>query len=130
MLTTIETLLPNSGFDRKAEMRRIAILGDVQHIAKSVWSWGLGASKTPTMEATVNYYGNSRCAPHERVLAVHDYFADFVPSGRLEDLSKYSRDDLRALMITIRDASAKQEKAVRARMSDARFLDLLPLAAE
>ncbi len=109
-------LFPHSGSSLAANMRRIGVLCDVIQIAGAIHSWGTGATKTKTLDATISYYGNFRCRPTESILAVHDYIASFVSCGLNADLSKFDRDELRDLMSECADTARDQEKRVRKMM--------------
>lgn len=109
-------LFPHSGSDTRTSMRRIAVLCDVQTIVGKIHSWGTGATKTNTLDATIQYYGNFRCTPAETKLAIYDYIASFVPGGLDADLSAIGRDALRDLMRECGDTARDQEKRVRKMM--------------
>jgi len=117
---TAPELFPHSGNDKPALMRRLAVYCDVQRVAQSIWSYPAAKPRTgytDNLDCWVSYYLEARGMSPERIDAVHEFIARFVPGGGEADVRAFDREERRSMMKICRIAAKAGETNIRRKIS-------------
>lgn len=102
------------------ERQRRNIATHALGIAQKIYSWGCGATTDTTLGGQIDYYADGwRCVPLDSQLAVKGLFNEKFPGGIDQDLSGWSRDEIREKIQPLASQFAADLRAIDKRIARA-----------
>lgn len=109
-------IFPQKPIGGSTDMKRIAVACAVQTVARTIWSWGLGAPVSKDLKGVIGYHYRAACIPKDTYAEVFAFIASWVPGGLDADMTEIAECDRRDIMRRCRRAAEAHEARYRNRI--------------